>query len=109
MPLFALVELSLEVLRCVVVDDEEAFALVVALLLFFCFLTLYDLDIVLLRQILQGIRVGELLVLHDEVQGRTPFSTREAFADILGWIDVEGRVSVAVEGTQTYVAYPLAA
>ena len=48
-------------------------------------------------------------MLHDEVQGRTPFSTREAFADILGWIDVEGRVPVAVEGTQTYVAYPLAA
>ena len=102
-------ELSLEVLRCVVIDDEETFALIVALLLLFCFLTLYDLDIVLLRQILQSIRVGELLVLHDEVQGRTPFATREALADILGWIDVEGRVSVAVEGTQTHVAYPLAA
>ena len=48
-------------------------------------------------------------MLHDEVQGRTPFSTREALADIFGWIDVEGRIPVAVEGTQTYVAYPLAA
>ena len=102
-------ELSLEVLRCVVVDNEETFTLVVTLLLFFCFLTLYDLDIVLLRQIFQSIRVGELLVLHDEVQGGTPFSTREALTDILGWIDVEGRIPVAVEGTQTYVAYPLAA
>ena len=37
-------------------------------------------------------------MLHDKVQRRTSLSTGEAFADILGGIDVEGRVPIAMEG-----------
>ena len=92
-------KLRLEVLRCVVIDDEEALTLAITLLLLFALLTLDDLDIVLLRQVLERIRIGELLVLHDEVQRRTAFATGEALADVLSGIDVEGGIPIAMEGT----------
>ena len=91
--------MRLEVLRCVVIDDEEALTLAIALLLLFALLALDDLDVVLLRQVLERIRIGELLVLHDEVQWRTAFTTGEALADILSGIDVEGGIPIAMEGT----------
>ena len=51
-PFLGLGKLRLEVLRCVVIDDEEALALAIALLLLFAFFALDDLNIVLLRQVL---------------------------------------------------------
>ena len=98
-PFLGLGKLRLEVLCCVVIDDEEALTLAIALLLLFTFFALDDLDIVLLRQVLQRICIGELLVLHDEVQRRTAFATGEALADILSGIDVEGGIPIAMEGT----------
>ena len=97
--LLGLGKLRLEELRCVVIDDEEALTLAIALLLLFALLALDDLDIVLLSQVLERIRIGELLVLHDEVQRRTAFATGEALADILSGIDVEGGIPIAMEGT----------
>jgi len=80
-----------------VIDDEETLTLAIALLLFFALLALDDLDIILLCQVLERIRIGELLVLHDEVQRRTAFATGEALADILSRIDVEGGIPIAME------------
>lgn len=48
-------------------------------------------------------------MLHDEVERSTPFPTREALADVLSRVDVEGGVAIAVERAQPYIAYPLAA
>jgi len=93
----------------VVIDDEEALTLAIALLLLFALLALDDLDVVLLRQVLERIRIGELLVLHDEVQRCTAFATGEALADILSGIDVEGGIPIAMEGAQPDVAHTLAA
>ena len=108
-PFLGLGKLCLEVLRCVVIDDEKALTLAIALLLLFALLALDDLDVVLLRQVLERIRIGELLVLHDEVQRCTAFATGEALTDILSGIDVEGGVPIAMEGAQPDVAHTLAA
>ena len=108
-PFLGLGKLCLEVLRCVVIDDEETLTLAIALLLLFAFFALDDLDVVLFRQVLERIRIGELLVLHDEVQRRTAFATGEALADILSRIDVEGGIPIAMEGAQPDVAHTLAA
>ena len=48
-------------------------------------------------------------MLHDEVERSTPFPAREALADVLRRVDVEGGVAIAVERAQPYIAYPLAA
>ena len=108
-PFLGLGKLRLEVLRCVVIDDKEALTLAIALLLLFAFFALDDLDVVLLCQVLERIRIGELLVLHDEVQRRTAFATGEALTDILSGIDVEGGIPIAMEGAQPDVAHTLAA
>ena len=62
-----------------------------------------NLDIEFPGQVSQGLRIGELLVLHDEVNSTTALATSKALAYALGWRHIERRVIVVVKRTQTYV------
>ena len=82
-------QLLFEVSARPLVDHEHCFAL--GLRLFFLigeFLFLY-VDMVFSGQVSQGLRVTQLLVLHDEVDGTAAFTTSKTFADALGPGDIE--------------------
>ena len=91
------------------VDDEEALAFGLCLLLFVGEFALLYFDVVLLGQVAQRFGVGQLFVLHDEVHRVASLSAGKTLAQTLGWRDVEGGSLVIVEGTETHVVHaPLA-
>ena len=72
------------------------------------FLLLLHLDMVLAGEILEGLRVGELLVLHDEAHGRAGLAAAEALVDAAGRLHVEGRRFLIVERAAGPQAAPAA-
>ena len=63
---------------------------------------------VLAGQPLQGLRVGELLILHHEAHGRAGLAAAEALVDAAGRLHVEGRRFLIVERTARPQAAPAA-
>ena len=53
----------------------------------------------------QGIRIGQLLVLHEEAHAIAPFSAHEAMARATGWRNIERRRVVVVERTQATIVH----
>ena len=99
-PIDGVIHLLLEPCVGPFVDDEQALALALLGTLLVGLLALLDFDMVFLGQIAQGIGVGELLVLHDEMHGRASLAAREALADVLRRRYHERRRAVVVERTQ---------
>ena len=94
-----------EVFHRPLVDDEHR--LTVALFLLFLvgeFFLLY-LYIVFLCQPAQGLGIGNLFVLHQEVDGRTTLATGKALTDLLRRRHHERRGLVIVERTQALVVH----
>ena len=93
----------MEILARPLVDHKHRLALALLTLLIvaqFAFLNLY---IVFLRQPAQGLRIGYLLVLHQEVHGIATLATRETLAYLAGWRHHERRRLVVVERAQALV------
>ena len=72
------------------------------------FLFLLHLDMVLAGEVLEGLRVGELLVLHDEAHSRAGLAATEALVDAAGRLYVERRRFLIVERTAGPQAAPAA-
>ena len=72
----------MEILTCPLVDNEHRLTVGLFSLLLVRELTLLYLDIVFLRQPAQGLRVGDLLVLHEEVDGITSLPTGKTVTDL---------------------------
>ena len=88
------------------VHDKHRLA--VALLLSFLvgqFLFLY-LDIIFLRQPAQSLGIGDLLVLHQEVNGRTTLSTGKTLTDLLRGRHHKRRRRIVMKRTQALVVHP---
>ncbi len=85
------------------VDHEQALALALCGLFFARQFAFLDFDAVFLGQEAQGLGIGELFVLHDEMDSVAPFAAGEAFAEPLGGRDVERGRLVVVEGTEAHV------
>ena len=91
-----------EVFQSPFVDDEHALAVVADAFLFVAEFAFLDLDVVFLCQITKSIVIGELLMLHDEMDGSAAFTACKAFADVLRGRDIEGGRLVVMEGTKSY-------
>ena len=85
------------------VDHEHRLALTLLTLLIVAELAFLYLDVVFLRQPAQRLRIGYLLVLHQEVHGIATLATREALTYLTGWRHHERRCLVVVEWTQALV------
>ena len=96
----------MEILTSPFVDYKHRFAL--ALFAFFIVseLTFLNLDIVLLCQPTQGLGIGNLLMLHQEVDGIATLATGKAFANLTGWRHHKRRCLVIVERTKSLVVNP---
>ena len=79
------VEDVLEILVGKVVDEEEALADALCLLLFVGEFALLDFDAILLGQPLERFVIVELLMLHDEVYHVAALAAAEALAHPLRW------------------------
>ena len=73
----------MEVVARPFVYDEHTFALALRLLLLGCEFLLFNLDVVFLGKPSQSLGIGELLVLHQEMNHVSAFSTRETLAHAL--------------------------
>lgn len=62
----------MEILTCPLVDNEHRLTVGLLSLLLVRELTLLYLDIIFLRQPTQSLRIGDLLMLHEEVDGIPP-------------------------------------
>ena len=72
----------MEILTGPLVHDEHRLTLRLLAFLVVRQFALLNLDIVFLRQPAQGLRVGDLLVFHQEVDGVATFATGKALADL---------------------------
>ena len=66
---------------------------------------LLNLNIVFLRQPAQRLGIGDLLVLHQEVDGRATLATRKTLTDLLRWRHHERGRRVVVEWAQTLIVH----
>ena len=98
----SVVQLVLEPVACPFVNDEHTVAVVARFHFLLRQLLLLNLYAVFLCQIAQGIGVGELFVLHDEVNGASSLSAGKAFAQVLGRRDHKGWRVVIMEGAQPF-------
>ena len=89
----------LEIVGGPLVHDEHRLAFALGLLLLIAQLTLLYLDIVLLGQPPQRLRVGHLLMSHQKAHGRTSLTARETLTDISGGRNIERRGALIVERT----------
>ena len=96
----------MEVLARPLVDDEHRLALRLLTLLVVRQFALLNLDVVFLRQPAQGLGIGNLLVLHQEVDGIATLATGKAFANLTGWRHHKRRCLVIVERTKSLVVNP---
>ena len=67
------------------VDHKHRLSLALFAFLVVAQFTLLNLDIVLFRQPAQCLRVGDLLVLHEEVHRIATLAASETLADLTGW------------------------
>ena len=95
----------LEVLQGPLVHCQHRLTVALMLFLLVGQFPLLDLDIILLRQPAQGLGIGYLLVLHQEVDGRTALTTSKALADLLRGRHHERRCRIVVEGAQALVVH----
>ena len=94
----------LEVFGRPLVGQEEGVALRGLATLLVGQFAVVDLDMVAVGQPAQGLGIGLLLMLHDEVDGIARLATGEAFIDSLRRTDGERRRLVVVERTQSRIA-----
>ena len=95
----------LEVFHSPLVDDEHRLTVALLLLLLVGEFLLLYLDIVFLCQPAQGLRIGNLLVLHQEVNGRATLATGETLADLLRRRHHERRSLIVVERTEAFIVH----
>ena len=98
--LFVLHEAAGEVFLRPGVEDKHALAVALGAQLVVREFPFADFDVILLGQVAEGVGIAQLLVLHDEVDGRAALATGEALAEVLGGRDVERGVLVGMEGAQ---------
>ncbi len=79
-PLIGLKKVVLEITQCKIIDSKHVVASRLPTLLFGSHLTLLNLDIVFSGKITQSLTVAQMLQLHKEIDGTTPFPTAEALA-----------------------------
>ena len=99
------VELGREVFLRPAIDDQHAFAVAAHLLFAFRQFPFLYFDVVLFGKEAKRIIIRKLLMLHNEVNSRTPFAAGKAFTDILCWRHIERGGLVAMERTQPYIVY----
>ena len=99
------VQLVLEPVAGPFVHNEHTVAVVARFQLLFCEFLLLNLNAVFLGQITQCIGVGELFVLHDEVNRTSSLAAGKAFAQILGRRYHKGWRSIVMEGAQPFQVY----
>ena len=87
------------------IDNEHRLTVALFLTLLVSQFLLLNLDIVFLRQPAQGLRIGDLLVFHQEVDGCTTLTTGEALADLFRGRHHERGCRVIMERTQTFVVH----
>ncbi len=75
----------MKILTRPLVDHKHRLSLALFAFLVVAQFTLLNFDIVFFRQPAQCLRVGDLLVLHEEVDGITALATSETLADLTGW------------------------
>ncbi len=98
--LFVLHEAAGEVFLRPGVEDKHAFAVALGAQLVVRKFAFANFDVILLGQVAKGVGIAQLLVLHDEVDGRSALATGEALAEVLGGRDVERGVLVGMEGAK---------
>ena len=86
-----------------IVEDEHALAVALSAAFLVRKLAFADFDVILPGQVAEGVGIAQLLVLHNEVDGRAALATGEAFAEVFGGRDVERGVLVGMEGAQSDV------
>ena len=96
-------ELLLEKSHGKLVDHELAFALALSGSLLVGEFTLLDVDVVFLGEVAQGLGIGKLLVLHDEIDRAAPLAAREALANALGSGHIERGSPVVMERTEPHI------
>ena len=87
------------------VEDEHRLTVALFFLLLVSQFLLLNLNIVFLRQPAQRLRIGNLLVLHQEVDGRATLATRKTLTDLLRWRHHERGRRVVVERAQTLIVH----
>ena len=95
----------LEIVHRPVVDDEHRLTVALFLLLLLGEFLFLDLNIIFLRQPAQGLGIGDLFVLHQEVDGRTTLATSKALADLLRGGHHKRRGLIIVKRAQALVVH----
>ena len=95
----------LEVFHRPLIDDKHRFAVALFLLLLVSQFLLLDLNIVFLCQPAKRLGVGNLFVLHEEVDGCSALATGKALADLLRRRHHERGRLVVVERTQALIVH----
>ena len=96
-----------EILRGPAVQGEHRLAVVVAAHLLFRHLLLLNLDAVTLGHHLQGLGIGDVLVLHQESHGIAALAASEALVDALRGRHDERRGLLVVERTARLIVHAL--
>ncbi len=99
-PVHIILQDVLEVFRRPFIHDEHRFAFALALLLLVGHLAFLNLDMVFLGQPAQGLGIGHLLQLHQEVDGISTLAAGKAVADASGWRNGERWMGIVMERTQ---------
>ena len=97
------VEQVLEIFLCPFVDDEHRLALRLLLFLLIGQFALVYLDMIFLGEPAQRLRVGELLMLHDERHGVAALATAEAVTGAAGRRYIERRGLLVVERAEAFI------
>ena len=99
------VEDVLEIVACKQVDDKKTFAFALRLFFFVGQFAFLDFDAVLPGQVTQCLGIGQLFVLHDEVNGVSTLAAGKAFAKPFRGRYVERRCLIVVERTQADIVH----
>ena len=99
----------LEMLESKVVDIEERLTLRHSLPLGVGHLMLLNLNIVFAGEVAQRVPVGELLMLHDKIDGASPLSAAETLADTLGARHRKRRGALVVKRAEPHIVGPASA
>ena len=95
----------LEILHRPIIDDQHRLAVVLLLSLLVGQFLLLNLDVILPCQPAQGLGIGDLLVLYQEVDGRATLAAGKALAYLLRRRHHERRCLVVVERAQPLVVH----
>ena len=85
------------------IDNEHALAVVTKLFLPLGQLTFLDLDPIFLGKITQGVKIADLLMLHNEMNSRSTLATGKTLTDILGRRNIKGGRLIRMKRTKTDV------